>query len=113
MHIDHHAFLRAQCNQLTHGECRSLNCLLRGGYVRGTPCDSEIATCEALEIHKLLLQEPAAPAQSLTITDVKARIGAISTRTISRLIKRGLLKRVPGVRRVLVTEESLAQYLSV
>lgn len=56
-------------------------------------------------------ETPAPLPQSLDINAVRARVPGICTRTISRLIKRGFLKRVPGVRRVLVTEESLSKYL--
>lgn len=39
-----------ECMKLKHGECRTLSCLIRGGYVLGTPCDSSVATCEPLEL---------------------------------------------------------------
>jgi hypothetical protein len=42
--------LEAHCNKIANGECRSLACLQRGGYVRGTePPDSSVATCPELE----------------------------------------------------------------
>jgi len=38
------------CNRLIHGCCRTLRCLMRGGYIKGrSPIDIEIATCEEYE----------------------------------------------------------------
>ncbi len=49
-------FLTENCNKLKNGTCHSLNCLKRGGYVRGVSIagDHSIATCEILELHKFL-----------------------------------------------------------
>jgi hypothetical protein len=44
------AILEANCNKIANGECRTLACLQRGGYIRGTKSpDSSVATCLKLE----------------------------------------------------------------
>jgi hypothetical protein len=44
------AILEAHCNKIANGECRTLACLQRGGYIRGTESpDSSVATCPELE----------------------------------------------------------------
>ena len=44
------AYHSKTCNRLTHGCCRTLRCLMRGGYVKGwLPIDPELATCEEYE----------------------------------------------------------------
>jgi hypothetical protein len=44
------AILEAYCNKIANGECRTLACLQRGGYIRGTESpDSSVATCPELE----------------------------------------------------------------
>jgi hypothetical protein len=44
------AYHSKNCNRLTHGCCRTLRCLMRGGYVKGRlPVNTEIATCEEYE----------------------------------------------------------------
>jgi hypothetical protein len=44
------AILEAYCNKIANGECRTLACLQRGGYIRGTESpDSSAATCPELE----------------------------------------------------------------
>jgi hypothetical protein len=44
------AILEAHCNKIANGECRTLTCLQRGGYIRGTESpDSSVATCLKLE----------------------------------------------------------------
>jgi hypothetical protein len=44
------AILEAHCNKIANGECRTLTCLQRGGYIRGTKSrDSSVATCPKLE----------------------------------------------------------------
>jgi hypothetical protein len=63
------AILEAHCNKIANGECRTLACLRRGGYIRGTESpDSSVATCPELEkaVAKrraaTLLQQLSAPA---------------------------------------------------
>ena len=43
--------LEAYCNKIANGECRTLDCFVRGGYVRsvGFPTDPSVATCPQLE----------------------------------------------------------------
>jgi hypothetical protein len=44
------AILEAYCNKIANGECSTLACLQRGGYIRGTESpDSSVATCPELE----------------------------------------------------------------
>ena len=43
-------WLKAQCNRYVNGQCSTLTCLKRGGYVRGTPPNYDTATCEPHEI---------------------------------------------------------------
>lgn len=47
-----------QCNRYANGFCSTLNCMKRGGYVRGEsrPGDREMATCEAHELYCELLE---------------------------------------------------------
>jgi hypothetical protein len=44
------AILEARCNKIANGECRTLVCLWRGGYIRGTESpDPSVATCPEIE----------------------------------------------------------------
>jgi hypothetical protein len=45
-----HEWLKPQCSRLLYGQCSTLRCLKRGGYVRPGPVDYNIATCEPYEI---------------------------------------------------------------
>ena len=43
-------FLEAHCNKIANGECRTLACLQRGGYIRSNgPSNPSVATCPELE----------------------------------------------------------------
>jgi len=41
--------LESECNRARNGKCMSLNCLLRGGWVRGAKVDYNLSTCQKFE----------------------------------------------------------------
>lgn len=53
----HEEFLAENCTRLSHGQCSTLNCLIRGGYKQGTPTDYNKASCPAYEIHQKLQEQ--------------------------------------------------------
>lgn len=68
--------LEAYCNKIVNGECRTLACLQRGGYVRSDgPPDSSVATCPSLEKAgakrraATLLRQPAPPPEGLSVME--------------------------------------------
>jgi excisionase family DNA binding protein len=50
---------------------------------------------------------------NIYIVEEVAAITRLGHKTIRRLIKRGLLKKLPGIRHIRITEEELKRYLGV
>jgi hypothetical protein len=79
------AILEAHCNKIADGECRTLACLQRGGYIRGTESpDSSVATCPELEkavakrrAATLLQQQCAPPSPEVVAGEVKELVAAL------------------------------------
>ena len=53
---DLHGHLADDCSRMSHGQCTTRRCAVRGGYSGGGSWDIETATCETYET-SLLLQD--------------------------------------------------------
>ena len=47
-----------------------------------------------------------------TLREAAAKLGGISVRSVQRLVARGLLRTVPGLRRVLIPADALQQFVA-
>ena len=47
-----------------------------------------------------------------TLREVAEKLGGISVRSVQRLVARGLLRTVPGLRRVLIPADALRQFVA-